>query len=78
MGTQARAQEPQLITPGAIARKLDQPIHRVLHVLATRPAIRPAARAGRIRLYDRDAVEQVRLEIARIDVMHAAAEGGDA
>ena len=78
MGKPIRRQEPQLITPGAIAREFNQPIHRVLHVLATRPAIRPAARAGRIRLYDRDAVEQVRREIARIDANHGVTEGGDA
>lgn len=78
MDRQARTQEPQLITPGAIARELDQPIHRVLHVLATRPKIRPAARAGRIRLYDRDTVDQIRREISRIDAIHSATEGGDA
>lgn len=74
MGAQARAEEPQLITPGTIARELDQLIHRVLHVLATRPKIRPTARAGRIRLYDRVAVEQARREIARIDAIHSATE----
>lgn len=76
MGKQVRGQEPQLITPGAIAHELGQPIHRVLHVLATRPAIRPAARAGRIRLYDQDSVEQVRREIANIDAIRADLRGG--
>lgn len=73
-----RTEEPGLITPGVIARQLGEPIHRVLHVLATRAAIRPAARAGRIRLYDRGAVEQVRREIARIDLIRAAMKSGDA
>lgn len=58
---------PTLITPGVIATELGQPMHRVLRVLATRPAIRPAALAGRVRLYDRRAIEQVRLELAGID-----------
>lgn len=78
MSTDARQSEPHLITPGAIARKLDQPIHRVQYVLATRPAIRPAARAGRIRLFGRDAVDQVRNEIARIDAIRSGTVRGDA
>ncbi|MGD9791230.1 MAG: hypothetical protein AB7Q00_09320 [Phycisphaerales bacterium] len=70
---------PTLITPGVIAKELGQPIHRVLHVLATRPAIRPAALAGRVRLYDRRAVEQVRAELSAIDRRgRAGAEGGAA
>lgn len=78
MGHDTGRPVPQLITPGAIARRLDQPIHRILHVLATRPAIRPAARAGRVRLYDREAVERVRREIARIDSNRVGAERGGA
>jgi hypothetical protein len=58
---------PQLITPGVIAAKLNVPLHRVLHVLATRPHILPAARAGTLRLYDRQAVAMVRHEINAID-----------
>jgi len=77
MNTNARPPEPQLITPGTIAREINQPIHRVLHILATRSAIRPAARAGRIRLYDRQAIEVVRREIARIDETRTGADGGD-
>ncbi|MFG0243009.1 MAG: hypothetical protein ACF8R9_09505 [Phycisphaerales bacterium JB054] len=67
---------PTLITPGVIARELGEPLHRVLHVLATRPAIRPAALAGRVRLYERPAVERVRLELAAIDRRRRVAEGG--
>jgi hypothetical protein len=58
---------PKLITPGVIAAELTVPIHRVLRVLATRPHIRPSARAGTLRLYDRRAVNMVRDEIAAID-----------
>ncbi len=58
---------PQLITPGVIARELAVPLHRVLHILATRADIRPAARAGTLRLYDRQAVARVRHELSAID-----------
>ena len=58
---------PTLITPGVIASELGQPIHRVVRVLATRPWIKPAALAGRVRLFDRRAIEQVRAELAAID-----------
>ncbi len=71
---------PTLITPGVIASELGQPMHRVLRVLATRPAIRPAALAGRVRLYDRRAIEQVRRELAAIDRRRGdtGSEGGAA
>jgi hypothetical protein len=58
---------PQLITAGIIAAELHEPLHRVLHVLATRLHIRPAARAGTLRLYDRRAVAMVRHELNAID-----------
>jgi hypothetical protein len=58
---------PKLITPGVIASELSQPLHRVLHVLATRGHIRPSARAGTLRLYDRQAVAMVRHELNAID-----------
>jgi hypothetical protein len=58
---------PKLITPGVIASELSQPLHRVLHVLATRGHIRPSARAGTLRLYDRRAVAMVRHELNAID-----------
>lgn len=56
--------EPQLLTSGRMAEALGVPIHRVLHVLATRPEIRPRARAGTLRLYGLDALEAVRTELA--------------
>jgi hypothetical protein len=58
---------PRLITPGVIAAELSQPLHRVLNVLATRSHIRPSARAGTLRLYDRRAVAMVRHELNAID-----------
>lgn len=67
MSTELQDREPGLITPGVIARELDEPLHRVLHILATRAAIKPIARAGRIRLYSRSALSQVRAELDIID-----------
>jgi hypothetical protein len=58
---------PQLITPGVIAAELGVPLHRVLHVLASRGHICPSARAGTLRLYDREAVAMVRHELNAID-----------
>lgn len=58
---------PRLITVGVIAREVGVPLHRVLYVLATRSHIRPSARAGTLRLYDRKAVAMVRHELHAID-----------
>ena len=58
---------PKLITPGVIAAQVQAPMHRVLHVLATRSHIKPAARAGTLRLYDRASVATVRRELSAID-----------
>jgi hypothetical protein len=58
---------PRLITPGVIASELRVPLHRVLHVLATRQHIFPSARAGTLHLYDRRAVAMVRHELNAID-----------
>lgn len=66
---------PQLITAGVIATELSVPLHRVLHVLATRQHIGPAARAGTLRLYDRRAVAMVRHELNAIDARRCRKEG---
>lgn len=66
------ADPPKLLTPGVIARELGEPLHRVLNVLATRPHIRPRARAGTLRLFSRDAIAQVRHELNAIDARRAA------
>lgn len=67
---------PQLITPGVIAQRLGEPLHRVLNVLATRPHIRPAARAGTLRLYADEAVAMVRYELNLIDARKVRQGGG--
>ena len=58
---------PRLVTAGVIAAELREPLHRVLHVLATRGHIRPSARAGTLRLYDRRAMALVHAELKAID-----------
>jgi hypothetical protein len=64
---------PTLRTPGVLAAKLGHPLHRVLYVLRTRPHIKPTARAGRLRLYGRDAIALIRHELNAID---ARRQGG--
>ena len=58
---------PKLITSGVIASSLGEPLHRVVHVLRTRRHIRPAARAGTLRLYSEEAIAEVRHELHAID-----------
>ena len=63
----------KLKTPGVLAADLGVPLHRVLYILQTRDHIQPAARAGRLRLFDREAVALLRHELNAID---ARREGG--
>lgn len=65
----------RLRTPGVLAADLDVPLHRVLYILQTRAHIRPSARAGRLRLYDREALALIRHELNAIDARWAAREG---
>ena len=58
---------PKLRTPGVLAADLGEPLHRVLYILRSRPHIRPAALAGRLRLYDREALAMIRHELNTID-----------
>lgn len=67
--------EPSLITPGVLARELGEPLHRVLYVLRTRPHIRPRARGGTLRLYDRASVALVRHELNAIAARGTARKG---
>lgn len=61
------ADPPPLLTVGRIAGLLSVPLHRVQYVLDTRRHIRPAALAGRVRLYDRRALAMIRHELSAID-----------
>jgi hypothetical protein len=65
----------QLVTAGDIARRLGQPLHRVLRVLATRPHIRPAARAGVLRVYSTSDVARVKDELDAIDARRSKGAG---
>ena len=65
---------PQLRTPGRLAAELGVPLHRVSHILATRPHIRPSARAGTLRLFASEAVAQVRHEINAQDARRSQRE----
>lgn len=58
---------PRLRTPGVLAELLNVPLHRVEYILRTRPHIRAAARAGRLRLYDNHALALLRHELNSID-----------
>ncbi len=68
----------RLRTPGVLAADLDVPLHRVLYILQTRDHIKPSARAGQLRLYDREALALIRHELNSIDARQAGRErGGD-
>ncbi len=63
---------PRLRTPGVIARELGEPLHRVQYILRTRPFIAPSARAGRFRLYDKQAVAMIRHALNAMDAKRGA------
>jgi hypothetical protein len=50
--------QDQLVTVGDIARRLGVPTHRVQYVILAR-GIKPAGRAGVLRLFDAEAVERI-------------------
>ena len=58
---------PQLWTTGKIARELGVAEYRVIYVLRTRKYIQPTAIAGILRLYDNEAVAQIRQALSGID-----------
>ena len=60
-----------LVTPGDIARILREPLHRVDYILNTRQGIRPMRRAGIVRLFGPEAIDEVRQEISAIDAKRA-------
>jgi hypothetical protein len=53
-------------TVGEIARRLNEPVHRVEYVLRTRD-IQPAGVAGNARVYTDDDVKRIAAELADID-----------
>ena len=68
------AETPSVRTLGKIAADLGVAPHRVDYVIRTR-RIREAARAGRFRLYDREAFEAIREELDAIDRRQGVARG---
>lgn len=58
---------PVLQTPGVMATRLGVPLHRVVYLLRARRHIRPSASAGRLRLYDTEALAMLRHELTAID-----------
>ena len=57
-----------LVTPGQIARELNEPLHRIRYILDTRQRIKAIRRIGAVRAYAGDAVDLVRAELQAIDV----------
>ncbi len=66
----------RLRTPGVLAAELGVPLHRVEYVLQSRPHIKPSARAGRLRLYDHEAIALIRHELTAIDARQAGQTPG--
>jgi hypothetical protein len=69
---------PKLITAGLIAQELNEPLHRIQHVLRSRKHIKPSARAGTLRLYARRAIAMVRHELNAIDARRCRRAVSDA
>lgn len=67
---------PRMRTPGRMAAILGVPLHRVIYILQTRQHIRPAATAGRLRLYDAEALALLRHELNKIDARRCGETGG--
>jgi hypothetical protein len=63
----------QLLTTGEIAARLGQPIHRVDYVVRAR-GIRPAARAGRLRVFGTEAIAQIQDAIDAADDRRGAVQ----
>jgi hypothetical protein len=55
-----------LATVGEIARRIDEPLHRIEYVIRSR-GIRPAAVAGNVRVFDEAAVERIAAALRGIE-----------
>ena len=60
------ADVPILLTVGALARKLDAPLHRVEYILSSRN-VQPVGRAGNARVFQPADLDFVKSELRRID-----------
>jgi hypothetical protein len=54
-------------TVGEIARRLDEPVHRIEYILRTRD-IRPSGMAGHCRVYTEEDIERIAAELQCIDI----------
>lgn len=68
---------PQLLTVGRMAELLNIPRYRLTYLIDTRADIQPCARAGNVRLFDRQALARLRYEIARIEARRASKPTAD-
>lgn len=66
---------PKLLTVGVIAAEVGTSIERVCRVLRNRPHIKPRAYVGNVRVFDNEAVAQVRHEISAMDARRASRGG---
>ncbi|NLS92036.1 MAG: MerR family transcriptional regulator [Planctomycetaceae bacterium] len=57
---------PTLPTVGEISRRTGQPVHRIEYVIRSRD-IRPAGRAGNLRVFTEADVNRIASELERID-----------
>ena len=57
----------RLATLGEVAELLRTTPARLAYILRTRPQIKPAATAGHYRVFDNDAVAELRRELNRMD-----------
>jgi hypothetical protein len=62
----------QVQSIGDVARHLGQPLHVVNYIIMSR-GIQSVGRAGRVRLFDDEAVERIRVELQHRDG-HAAGD----
>ena len=54
------------LTPGVIAQRLNEPLHRILYVIRSRD-IRPSLRAGNARVFSDADLAYIASELRRID-----------
>lgn len=55
-----------LLTVGEIARRLDQPLHRIRYLIDAR-GVKPVAKAGHAWVYDQDALQRLGAEFGSED-----------
>lgn len=65
-----------LLTVGEIARRLQEPVHRVEYMLRTRDQLRPVGRAGNVRVFNEADLEFIRSELRRIDEERKGGQDG--